>query len=75
MVKLPPCPRCGSGLSFDSYLWITNVLGISKPKFICEFCGWTKTKEQVQKDGGLNVKKHHHKKHKPHSHHKKHHRR
>jgi hypothetical protein len=51
--RLPHCPRCDSKLSYITNP-ILNLLRITQPRFHCDFCGWKKTKKQVQIDGGLN---------------------
>mgnify|MGYP004132098593 CR=1 FL=1 len=47
------CPICGSNLSVVKYRWLTNVLGLTKPYFICSACDWKMTIEEVHKRRGL----------------------
>ena len=47
------CPMCGSKLQVVQWRWITNVLGLTKPYFICPMCKWKMTIKEVNERGGL----------------------
>ena len=47
------CPMCSSRLHVVQWRWITNVLGITKPHFICPACKWKMTIAEVHRRGGL----------------------
>jgi hypothetical protein len=51
--RLPKCPRCGSQLSYSRSVGLIKLILGAESHFYCEFCGWKKTKKQVQMDGGL----------------------
>lgn len=47
------CPVCGSHLQVVKYRWITNVIGLTKPYFICPACDWRMTIKEVKEKGSL----------------------
>ena len=47
------CPVCGSRLTVVKWRWFTNMLGLTKPYFICPACDWRMNVEEVHRRGGL----------------------